>query len=208
MCYRFAYGDIESVQAKYKVILSPDDLARLGDPLNVFPSDYAPVVFSDVTSKNLTIGAFKWGLVPFWAKDAKIGNKMFNARAETLNIKPSFRESFQKMRCLVPVNGFYETWKSGELKKSYYFSSQDNKEFSLAGLYSIWKDVSTEHRLQTFTVVTTQANNEIQSVHDRMPLILKEEEELIWLKEGNDDKIFQQLIQSDYLLRLQKIEKR
>ena len=168
MCYRFAYGDVEHVTAKYKVQLSSEALSRLGDPLNVFPSDYAPIIFNSKEAK-LIADTMKWGLVPFWAKDQKIGLKLFNARVETIAEKPSFRSSVEHYRCLVPVETFNESMQVDKAKKQFVFSNPKSESFSLVGLFSEWTNPDTKTVLKTFTVITMPAGQSVKLVHDRMP---------------------------------------
>lgn len=194
MCYRFAYGDVESVQSKYKVQLSQDALDRLGDPLNVYPSEYAPIIIKNQESQVLTADTFKWGLIPFWAKDEKIGRKLFNARLETLNQKSSFKDSYQKRRCLVPAIGFYETDHSKKEKEPHFFLSKDKTPFSFAGLYSQWNGTST------FTIITVPADKYVRPVHDRMPFILSSNDEKQWLDSGDNPLVLEKLLVPDYSL--------
>ena len=123
---------------------------------------------------------YKWGLIPHWAKDPKIGNSLINARSETLQQKPAFRGSLHKGRCLVLADGFYE-WKSTAGKKIPYRVELNNKKpFAMAGLYSKWKD-QTGQEIDTFTIITTNANEIVRTIHDRMPVIFTPEEERKWI---------------------------
>lgn len=125
----------------------------------------------------------KWGLVPFWAKDLKIGNRMINARAETLDRKPSFRHFLKSKRCLVPSSGFYEWKRVGKSKVPHYIKLKKREIFSFAGLYDIWRDgEGNEHK--TFTIITTEPNGTLKPIHDRMPVILRQECEEAWLGVG------------------------
>lgn len=188
MCYRFAYGDVDRVSSKYKVQLSDEALSRLGDPLNVFPSNYAPVLFTNGSKEIYSADTMKWGLIPFWAEDEKIGRNLFNARIETASRKPSFKYSFEHHRCIIPVCAFYENWKEGDKKKIFTFRESDNEIFSMAGLFSEWK------KIKTFTVLTMPAGPLVKLVHDRMPLVMNEKQEKLWLLSGNDPKVVSSLI--------------
>jgi putative SOS response-associated peptidase YedK len=132
-------------------------------------------------------GAFlKWGLVPFWSKDSKIGYKMINARSEGIEDKPSFRQAFKQRRVLVLADGFYE-WKRIEKEKQpYRFVMKDRKPFAFAGLYEIWKKEG-ENPLFTCTIITTTPNEITKDVHDQMPAILKEENYDTWMDPDNQD---------------------
>ncbi len=122
----------------------------------------------------------KWGLVPSWSKDPKIGNRMINARVETIAIKPSFKHILKTNRCLVPCSGFYEWKKNDKSKVPYYIGLKNSKIFCLAGLYDTWTD-SDGNDLKTFTIITTQPNNTLKPIHNRMPVILHQEFEDQWL---------------------------
>jgi putative SOS response-associated peptidase YedK len=123
---------------------------------------------------------FRWGLIPSWAKDPSIGNKMFNARAETIAEKPSFREAFKRRRCLIVADGFYEWQKIGPIKKPLRFSLKSGEPFGLAGLYDTW--ISPEHKtVNTCTIITTEPNDLLRPIHDRMPVIVRKELEDFWI---------------------------
>lgn len=118
----------------------------------------------------------RWGLVPRWAKDPSIGAKMNNARAETVAEKPSFREAYRKRRCLIPANGFYEWKTEGGRKQPYYIYPSSGALFAFAGLWEQWND------LQTCVVITTDANEKMGTIHERMPVIVAPAEYSIWLE--------------------------
>lgn len=130
----------------------------------------------------------KWGLIPFWAKDASIGNRMINARAETLAEKPSFKNALRSRRCIIPATGFYE-WKrtsdSGAkaAKQPFYFYLKDKPIFGFAGLWETWTDTANNKQIESCTIITTTANATLEPVHDRMPVILKPENYEQWLDE-------------------------
>lgn len=129
---------------------------------------------------------FHWGLIPSWAKDPSIGNKMFNARAETITEKPSFREAFKKRRSLIIADGFYEWEKIGRIKKPLRFSLKSREPFGLAGLYETW--ISPEQKpINSCTIITTEPNDFLRPIHDRMPVIVLKELEAAWLDPGNHD---------------------
>ncbi|MBN2983507.1 MULTISPECIES: SOS response-associated peptidase [Cohnella] len=145
---------------------------------NVAPGQLVPAIVSDGRGNRL--GQLKWGLVPPWAEDAKIGYKMINARAETLADRPAYRDAYRRKRCLLPADGFYE-WKAADgAKRPYRISLRSKKLFSLAGLYETWTSPSGEV-VHTCTVVTTAPNRLMADIHDRMPVILREEDESVWL---------------------------
>ena len=139
------------------------------------------------------LGTFKWGLVPSWAKDPSIGNRMINLRAETVSEKPSFKRTLAKHRCIIPVDGFYE-WKQmgkGRKKQPFYIRSRDGTVLALAGLWEAWKEKDTSDAdddwLRTCTIITTTPNKVLSPIHDRMPVVLPPEAWDAWLDRENDD---------------------
>ncbi len=149
---------------------------------NIAPSQDAPVVFRDEENR---LELFRWGLIPSWAKEASIGNRMINARGETVQTKPSFRKSFKRYRCLVPADSFYE-WKlnpDGKTKTPMRIRLKSEETFALAGLWDHWKnkDETDGEEIRTFTIITTEANPTLAPIHERMPVILKPEDEDLWL---------------------------
>lgn len=181
MCGRWATPYTrENIQRHYRVS------APLFRPsYNIAPGTVETVI---VKNGGWKAEQMKWGLVPFWAKDPKIGYKMINARAESIADKPSFRKAFATQRCLIPAGGFYEWRHDGSRKIPYYIRLKNTKIFSLAGLFDTWKDPQGE-LLKTFTIVTTGANAVMKPIHDRMPVVLPEEYERVWLEEGDTEKL-------------------
>ena len=131
---------------------------------------------------------FHWGLVPFWAKDISIGNKMINARSESIVEKPSFRNAFKKRRCLILADGFYE-WKGEKGRKQPMFITlPDHKPFAFAGLWETWNKKDDQDSIyKSCTIITTQASESIRDIHHRMPVILKSNVYEPWLDPGNQD---------------------
>ncbi len=134
---------------------------------------------------------YRWGLIPPWAMDISIGNKMINARAETITEKPSFRVPLYSKRCLVPSDGFYE-WKQDELKQPYRIFVKNNPVFSMAGLWERWKSPEGE-LVESFNIITTEANSFMKPIHSRMPVILKPENERKWLESKDSHEIMELL---------------
>jgi putative SOS response-associated peptidase YedK len=130
-----------------------------------------------------TLTHMVWGLIPFWAKDPSIGNKMINARAETLAEKPSFRNAYKRRRCLILTDGFYEWVKRpGEKAKTpYYIRMKDDSVFAFAGLWEEWQNKEDGSQLQSATIITTEPNELIAPLHSRMPVILPPENYQDWL---------------------------
>ncbi len=127
----------------------------------------------------------RWGLVPFWAKELKIGARMINARSETVATKPAFRAAYKSRRCLVLADGFYEWKKDGSQKQPHYISRRDDAFFCMAGLWESWKDKSNDTLddavIETCTILTTESNATMASLHDRMPVILHRDTFDFWL---------------------------
>ncbi len=128
------------------------------------------------------LDSYRWGLVPSWAKDPTIGNKLFNARGETIAEKPSFRSAFAKRPCVIPVDGFYE-WdhRPGHHREPYYFTRRDEDLLLLAGLYEHWRNPNDGEWIATCTVVTTTPSADLDEIHDRMPVVLGLDEVETWL---------------------------
>src|SRR5687768_8735432 len=175
MCGRYELQEIEGLGARFRATSVRLDLSPR---YNVAPGQVMPVVVNKAGENSLEM--MKWGLVPSWAKDARIGNKMINARAETILEKPSFRKPLQSKRCLVPVSGFYEWHDTGQGKIPYHIYLKDEPVFALAGLYDIWLDPDGQE-LDTYTIVTTSANSFMERLHNRMPVILPQDREDMWL---------------------------
>ena len=159
------------------------------------PTDRASVIRKG--SGGLEEANLRWGLIPSWAKDPKIGVQCINARAETISEKPSFREAFQKRRCLVPADGFWEWETIGKKKIPWKFTRPDGEEFCMAGLWEAWN--SPEGILETFTNTTTSPSELVRSVHDRMPVILIPEAGDEWLEKGGVDCL--RAITDDFLVK-------
>ncbi len=152
---------------------------------NIAPSQPVAVVAND--GRN-TLDFFKWGLVPSWAKDISIGNRMINARAETLAEKPAFNKALIRRRCLIPADGFYE-WKRGpdpKVKTPMYIRMKNGKPFAFAGLWEIWQSVDGSE-LFTCTIITAKPNELVKTFHDRMAVILPPEKAKRWLSPDEED---------------------
>jgi putative SOS response-associated peptidase YedK len=176
MCGRFTlYDQIEVIENEFEVEIQPDLFTK---SYNIAPTQDSLVIYTQKDKRICT--AMRWGLVPFWAKDIKIGYKMINARAETVDEKPSYRKPLKDRRCLVLTSGFYEWKKEGAKTKIPYFVRLKNKKpFTFAGLWDRWEKEGDE--LCTFTIITTDANEMMAEIHDRMPVILGGEGRYKWL---------------------------
>jgi putative SOS response-associated peptidase YedK len=143
---------------------------------NCAPSQNLAVISTDAPD---VLNFYRWGLIPSWARDPAIGNRLINARGETILEKPSFRNAFKTRRCLVLSDGFYEWRKNGE-KRPYRVTLKDNTPFAMAGIWDKWKDPTGE-MICSFSIITTQPNSLMEKIHDRMPVILEKEDEKKWI---------------------------
>ncbi|ADC51456.1 YoqW [Alkalihalophilus pseudofirmus OF4] len=150
---------------------------------NIAPSQPVLSVISD--GKKRKAGYLKWGLVPVWAKDPKIGYKMINARGETVDEKPAFKRLLKRRRCLIVTDGFYEWKRTDETKQPYRITVND-RIFTFAGLWDRWK--SGDEEIVSCTILTTAPNEFMRDIHDRMPVILGDEERKVWLDPSIEDK--------------------
>lgn len=191
MCGRFSLGATDAeILAEFKA--KKDQQAEEHQKrFNIAPSQVIAAV-RQIESERVLSG-LKWGLVPSWAKEESIGNRMINARAETLLEKPSFRNAFRSRRCIIPASGFYEWKRLGDKggKQPFYFFLKDKPVFGFAGLWEEWTDKETGKQLESCTIITTEANTVLEPVHDRMPVIIKPEDYEQWLdsKEMDIDRL-------------------
>jgi putative SOS response-associated peptidase YedK len=177
MCGRFAQrSPARKITKKFKV----EDVPPLAERYNVAPTQAVLAVREASGEREAAL--LKWGLVPRWAKDPAIGNKLINARSETVTEKPSFREAFTRRRCLVPVDGFFEWARRGDRKRPFYFHMSDGEPFAIAGLWERWEGEGG--MLETCTLLTTRANELLAPYHDRMPVIVRPEDYDLWLDVG------------------------
>ena len=147
---------------------------------NVAPTDPVPVVRYDAKEHQRSLEVMRWGLVPFWAKDIKVGFSNINAKAEGIDTRPAFREAFARRRCLVPFDCFYESKKLGKERQPYAVALADRTIMALAGLWETWRSPTGE-RVRSFTIVTTAPNAVLAELHDRMPVILAPANWPAWL---------------------------
>jgi putative SOS response-associated peptidase YedK len=152
---------------------------------NLAPTQLAPVVRRGPEEDERRLDVMRWGLVPSWADDPKIGSRMINARSETVATRPAFREAFVRRRCLVPADGFFEWQKVGDAKQPYFIHAADESPLVFAGLWERWR--REEETVESFTILTTEANASMRSLHDRMPAILSPAAWPAWLDTGQSD---------------------
>ena len=194
MCGRFTQkADQKTIKKEFKVESLQD--AILKPRYNIAPTQTIAAVLESDGER--IVGTLRWGLIPSWAKDESIGNKLINARAETLIEKPSFKNAFRSQRCIIPASGFYEWQKTAKgAKQPFYFYLKDKEIFGFAGLYDQWLDKESGEQIETCTIITTEANKVLEPIHDRMPVILKPNDYDQWLdaKEKDTDKLQKLLI--------------
>lgn len=189
MCGRFSNAaKKEQIRKEFQVLVSNSTTDK--PRYNIAPVQMIDVVLESEKERN--ISQLKWGLVPSWSKDASTSKGLINARAETLTEKPSFREAFKSRRCIIPTTGFYEWQRKGASGKQPFYFYLNNKEvFGFAGLWEEWLDKQTGEVIETCSIITTEANEVLKPVHDRMPVILEAENYDEWLdaKEKNTDRL-------------------
>ena len=188
MCGRFAfYSPAEATAALFGASSPADVKPRY----NIAPTQFIAAVREDEQQAR-EVAMLRWGLVPFWAKGPSIGNRMINARAETVAEKPSFRNAYKKRRCLVLADGFYEWRKEGDTKTPYFISLADGSPFAFAGLWENWSSKESDESLQTTAIITTEASDFMAQIHQRMPVVLLPEHAGRWL--DGDMELLQEMI--------------
>lgn len=182
MCGRFSFMvDGEIIFQRFYLPIRPTDLIPR---YNIAPGQLAFAIIHD--GKQNRIGNLRWGLIPSWSKDEKIAASTINAKAETIDIKPSFKSSFIRKRCIIPADGFYEWKKTGKTKHPMRILLKTEQPFGMAGLYDTWVSPDGQKR-STFTIITTEPNELVGEIHNRMPVILRPEDEAIWLDRSMHD---------------------
>ena len=179
MCGRFEISALDQILATFDA----EEVVELSPRYNIAPSQQIPIVRQDDGRRTITLA--RWGLVPYWAENVSIGNRLINARSETVQIKPAFRDSFASRRCLIPATGFYEWKKSGRIKQPLHFGMKDGSLFAFAGLWDSWTS-PTGAKVESCTILTTTPNSLLEDVHDRMPVILPRDCYARWLAPAED----------------------
>lgn len=175
MCGRFT---LRSKASDVAEMFSLRDVPELPPRYNIAPTQGVPVVrLGDDGNRHLSL--VHWGLIPSWAEDPGIGNRMINARGDTVATKPSFRNAFKKRRCLLVADGFYEWQKTDGKKQPYYIRLKEDGPFGFAGLWERWKKDGTS--IESCTIITTDANELMAPIHDRMPVIMAPDAYDLWL---------------------------
>ena len=160
---------------------------------NVAPTQEIPVLIYQ--NRRVIRGMF-WGLIPYWSNNMKIGNRMINAREETLTEKPAYASLVRSQRCIVIANGYYEWMQTRHGKKPYYIHDSKNDILLFAGLWDRWKNVKKQYRM-TCTIITTEASEQLKHIHSRMPLILEKERINEWINCNNSENTILQLLQTN-----------
>lgn len=184
MCGRFTLTTPAEVVAEYFELA---DIPPIAPRYNIAPTQPVAVVRFDAETDKRNCDLLHWGLVPSWAKDPGIGSRMINARSETVAQKPAYRSAFKHRRCLVPADGFYEWQKQPgtKRKRPHYIRFSDGRPFAFAGLWEHWSSPDGSE-LESCTVLTTEANEVMKPLHDRMPVILAPEDYARWLDPSHD----------------------
>ena len=162
------------------------DLPEFGPSYNVAPQTFQPVVRLNRDTGQREIVLMRWGLIPYWSKDAKIGYSTINAKAETIATAPAFREAIKRRRCLVPADAFYEWQKlDAKSKQPFAIALKSGAPYAFAGIWERWKDPKTPELLETFSIITTDPNEVVEPLHNRMPVIIEPKDYERWLTPGN-----------------------
>lgn len=179
MCGRFALKNPQAIKAAFDLV----DMPELPPRYNIAPTQDIAIIRAEPAGRHLSLA--HWGLIPAWAKEAGSGYSTINARAETVDTKPSFRAPFKRHRCIIPADGFYEWHEEGGIKIPHHIGRTDGAPFALAGLWDVWKVPQGE--VTSCTIIVTEANRFIKPLHDRMPVILAPQDYARWLDPNNHD---------------------
>ena len=183
MCGRYTLiADMRELQAYFGFV--PDESLNLAPRYNVAPTQRALTLTADGGGATRP-ALMRWGLIPSWAKDESIGRHTINARAETVSDKPSFRAAFRRRRCLAPADGWYEWRRAGSQKRPMRIAMRSGAPFAFAGLWETWRAPGGAP-VRSFTIITTEANEQLRRIHHRMPVILPPESHHEWLNENAD----------------------
>lgn len=192
MCGRFTLRHLgEAIASAFQL----HEVPQLQPRYNIAPTQpVSTILLTPENSNQRQIYQLHWGLIPSWAKDPKMGARLINARAETVGEKPSFRSAFRHRRCLVVADGFYEWQRQENKKKPFYFLLQNDQPFAFAGLWERWKSPDGKET-QSCTILTTEANDLLRPIHDRMPVILDPKDYDLWLDPAvQNTELLQQLL--------------
>ena len=177
MCGRFTLFEADKILSRE---FGVSGIPPLSPRYNIAPSQAVAAVRTASAGTGRELALLRWGLIPSWSKDPAIGNRLINARAETVREKPSFRNAFRRHRCLIPANGFYEWQRLERGKQPYFVRMRDERLFAFAGLWDRWESPD-KGVIESCTILTTVANAVLSTIHDRMPVILPRAEYARWL---------------------------
>jgi putative SOS response-associated peptidase YedK len=182
MCGRYT---LSSPSDELALLFDLSELSPVPPRYNLAPTQEAAVVRVAAPGEPRRLDLLKWGLIPYWAQEASIGNRMINARAESVAEKPAYRWSFKKKRCLIPADGFYEWQRTNGAKQPFYIHMQDGRPFAFAGLWESWER-GAEGAVRTCAILTTEANALVGEVHERMPVIVAPDAYDVWLDPASE----------------------
>ncbi len=183
MCGRFTLTTPGEILAE---IFELAEVPELSPRYNIAPTQPIATVRLVAEPKVRRLDQLRWGLIPSWAKDPAIGNRMINARAETVSEKPAYRSAFRRRRCLVPADGFYEWRKTGASKQPFLVRKPGGQPFAMAGLWETWKPPGGGDPVESCAIITTDANDFMRPIHNRMPVIVERDAYGLWLDPGTD----------------------
>ncbi|MCJ7602277.1 MAG: SOS response-associated peptidase [Desulfobulbaceae bacterium] len=189
MCGRFALAATPEELSHH---FNLRKLVTLESRYNIAPTQ--PITIIRDSTGCYRLSAARWGLIPHWAKDEKIGNKLINARSETIAEKPSFRDAFKERRCLIPAIGFYEWLRKDDQKQPYFIKMKDSGLFAMAGIWESWKS-SDGKVIESCAIITTTANGIVGKIHDRMPVIIPKESYGLWIDPARNGHPFREYLQ-------------
>jgi putative SOS response-associated peptidase YedK len=175
MCGRFTQ---RQPTAKLGKEFGVEEVPEVEARYNIAPTQEVLGVYESPDGREMTF--YKWGLIPSWAKDTSMGTRLINARSETVTEKPAFRQAFKQRRCIIPTDGFYEWQRTEARKQPFFFRMHDERPFGFAGLWEHWEGEG-DQIINSCTILTTEANEVLRPVHDRMPVILHPEDYELWL---------------------------
>jgi putative SOS response-associated peptidase YedK len=181
MCGRFSLFSVQAILTRWDAVSDEPIIPRY----NIAPGQDILMIGNDYPGR---LTEAKWGLIPHWSKDPKIGFRTINAKAETLEEKPAFKEPFMRHRCLIPADGFYEWKETPSGKVPYRFTLKDESLFAFAGIFDLWKDDSG-NLVKSVSIVTVEPNDLVKPIHDRMPAVLKKEHEDMWLGKASTSQL-------------------
>ena len=190
MCGRFSLTVPEKFFSRTFTLL---DIPEMKPDYNVPPGVDIWAVRKNTESKQPEVARLRWGLIPAWASDPKIANKLINARSETVSDKPAFREAYRRRRCLIPADGFFEWKRNGKLRTPYFIRRIGQKPFAMAGLWERWLGPGGV-QLDSCTILTTEPNRLMQTLHNRMPVILDETNMTRWLETAQSESEMKELM--------------